>query len=472
MRSMTKDPSAHPLRRIPSMDRLLAHPEALSLAAQSSRPFISGLLKRVLADLRRDFMAPSHQGLSEEAVMELVLQQLKIAVSKVFESSLRRVINATGVVLHTNLGRAPLNSAALDRVAEVARHYSNLEYVLEEGVRGRRDQHVSGLLNHLLDCEQSIVVNNNAAAVFLILNTLAGSGEVLISRGELIEIGDSFRIPEILEKSGAVLREVGTTNRTHLEDYRRAFNERTRLVLRVHPSNFRVVGFASRPNLDELLKLCRKLSIPLVEDLGSGCLVDLGPFGIADEPMARRSLELGVPIVCFSGDKLLGGPQAGVIAGQAEWIGKIRSNPLYRALRVDKLTLAALEGTLLSYLVRPETPEIPVIRMIQLTSASIRQRSEAILAQLPISQPELETRLVDGYSKIGGGSTPEHGLQTCLISLRSSSKSASEIECELRSSNPPILTRIEKDCVLIDLRTVFLEEESDLVKALINLQAP
>ena len=452
------------------MDRLLAHPEALSLASRASRPFISGLLEKVLDNLRRDFMAPSRQEFSEEEVTELVLQRLKIAYSKGLEPSLRRVINATGVVLHTNLGRAPLSSAALERVVEVARNYSNLEYVLEEGTRGRRDQHISGLLNQLLGCEQSIVVNNNAAALFLILNTLAGSGEVLISRGELIEIGDSFRIPEILEKSGAVLREVGTTNRTHLEDYRRAFNERARLVLRVHPSNFRVVGFASRPNLDELLKLCRELSIPLVEDLGSGCMADLAPFGIADEPTVRRSLEIGVPIVCFSGDKLLGGPQAGIVAGQAEWVGKMRSNPLYRALRVDKLTLAALEGTLLSYLVRPETPEVPAFRMIQLTSESIHRRSEAILAQLTNSHPGLDTCLVDGHSMIGGGSTPEHGLPTCLISLRSSSKSASEIERKLRNFNPPILTRIEKDCVLIDLRTVFLEEEPVLVKALFSLQ--
>jgi L-seryl-tRNA(Ser) seleniumtransferase len=466
---MSQDALANTLRLIPSVDKVLAYPEVSSMVAGTTRGFVTGLLKNVLACLRQELKLHPDPAISEEETLARALQHLKLAFAQALQPSLRRVINATGVVLHTNLGRAPLSSNAMERIADVGGRYSNLEYDLEKGTRGQRDQHVSALLEQLLGCEHSVVVNNNAAALFLILNTLAEGGEVLISRGELIEIGDSFRIPEILEKSGAVLREVGTTNRTRLEDYQGAFNERTRLVLRVHPSNFRMVGFTSRPDPGKLLHLCQSLEVPLVEDLGSGCLLDLGAVGIADEPLARKSLEQGVPVVCFSGDKLLGGPQAGIVAGKAEYVRRCRRNPLFRTLRVDKLSLAALEGTLFSYLVNPDMPEIPTTKMIQLSSKSIGKRAEAIVAQLTQGPGDFEIRITDGVSMVGGGSTPEHGLPTQLISLRSPSKPASEIERQLRMSSPPVLTRIEKDCVLIDLRTVFPEEESDLIRTVESL---
>ena len=313
------------------------------------------------------------------------------------------------------------------------------------------------------------MVNNNAAAVFLILNTLAENREVLISRGELLEIRDSFRIPDILQKSGAILREVGTTNKTKLSDYQEAISDRTKMILRIHPSNFRIVGFTSRPNLSELLRLCEVCSIPLVEDLGSGCLIDLSPFGIEDEPNPRTSIEAGVAVICFSGDKLLGGPQSGVIAGKTEFIQKIRRNPLFRALRVDKLTLAALEATLLSYLRNPQALEIPLIQMIHLSADSIEKRARAILEKLPDLDSKLACEIIDGISLIGGGSTPNYGLPTKLISLRSPRLTASKIEHQLRISVPPILTRVERDSVLVDLRTVFPEDDAGLVEALMKL---
>jgi L-seryl-tRNA(Ser) seleniumtransferase len=354
-------------------------------------------------------------------------------------------------------------------LVEIATHYSNLEFDLDQGSRGKRDSHADRLLQQVLGCEQAIVVNNNAAALFLILNTLAEGGEVLISRGELIEIGDSFRIPDILRKSGATLREVGTTNKTRLEDYQQAINEKTRLVLRVHPSNFRIVGFSSRPELSELSDLCSTRRVPLVEDLGSGCLVDLRPFGIDDEPRPQESLEAGVQVICFSGDKMLGGPQSGIIAGKADQVHTIRRNPLFRALRVDKLTLAALEATLLSYIKHRECLEIPLIRMIHLSADSIEKRAHSVVRQVPVANSHLELRILNGISMIGGGSTPGHGLATKLISLRTTTLTTTMVECQLRSSEPPILTRVEEDQVLIDLRTVFPEDDAQVVEALTKL---
>jgi len=377
--------------------------------------------------------------------------------------ALRRILNATGVILHTNLGRAPLAPAALKNLEQVATGYSNLEFDLSCGQRGKRDVFANRLLTELLGCEQALVVNNCAAALFLGLNTLAEGGEVLISRGELIEIGDSFRIPDILRKSSAILKEVGTTNRTRLSDYTQDINDRTRLILRVHPSNFRMVGFCSRPSLEELLQLGKDTGIPLLEDLGSGCLLDLASFGIKDEPNPRVSLQMGVPLVCFSGDKLLGGPQAGILAGRSTLIQQMRINPLFRALRVDKLTISVLEATLISYLKHRESEEIPLARMVHESVEQIGQRAEQILAQL-VAPDSMSISLVDGLSVIGGGSAPDHGIPSRLIALRS--PHIIRIEGELRQGDPPLIARVENDSLLLDLRTILPEDDLLVTQAL------
>lgn len=453
-------------RQIPSVDRILGWQELLPLLASSSRNFILTLLRSVLNSIRQELKDGIAEESDDSGLRETIVNQLHIEFNRWTQPLLGKVINATGVVLHTNLGRAPLSQEARERIAEVGVHYSNLEFDLALGVRGKRDVFVDRLLHQVLGCQKAVVVNNNAAAVFLILNTLAENGEVLISRGELIEIGDSFRIPDILRKSGAVLREVGTTNKTRVSDYQEAITEKTRLILRVHPSNFRIEGFSSRPDLAELVSLSKACSVPLAEDLGSGCLVDLRPFGINDEPTPRVSIETGVDVVCFSGDKLLGGPQSGIIAGEVELVQKIRRNPLFRALRVDKLTMAALEATLLAYVRNCEETQIPVIRMIGLSTTVIEGRARSILKQVAGAQTLFEFDIIEGCSMIGGGSTPSHRLPTRLISIQSPASSASQIETQLRSHSPVILARVENERVLLDLRTVFPEEEADLVDAL------
>jgi L-seryl-tRNA(Ser) seleniumtransferase len=375
---------------------------------------------------------------------------VEAALAQWTKTSQRHVINATGVVLHTNLGRAPLAPFP------VLSGYSNLEYSLETGERGARDVHVAKLLEAILG-RPAVVVNNGAAALFLILNELAMGGEAIVSRGELIEIGDGFRIPEIMQRSGAVLHEVGTTNRTNIDDYRDAIDDRTRVLLRVHPSNFRMTGFTARPALSELVQLGRERGIPVYEDLGSGCIVDLRPFGV-DEPRAPDSLAAGANLISFSGDKLLGGPQAGIIAGDPELVTRVRRNPLFRALRQDKLFYQALETTL-RHIVLEEYDCIPTLRMIRMTVEEIRKRAEAL-----VGRTRGNLRICDGQSVIGGGATPEQALSTCLIVV--DGKSAIAEERRLRFNDPPIIARIERDRVVLDLRTVFPEEEEALVQAL------
>jgi L-seryl-tRNA(Ser) seleniumtransferase len=364
--------------------------------------------------------------------------------------SLRNVINATGVVLHTNLGRAPLPE--FTRLAG----YSNLEYDTRSGKRGKRDVHIAPLLERLLGVP-GIAVNNNAAAIYLVLAELAQGHEVVVSRGELIEIGDGFRIPEIMKASGAVLCEVGTTNRTTIDDYREAIGERTRLLLRVHPSNFRIEGFTAKPSLEELAALARESGIPLYEDLGSGCVADLQGFGV-DEPLVSESVRAGVDVVSFSGDKLLGGPQAGVLAGRPDLISRIRRNPMYRALRLDKLILQSLEHTLRLLLLQ-RWEEIPALHMIRQSAEEIRARAQRLLARLPLSNAEL----VEGRSVIGGGSTPGQFLPTWLIAVPES------WEPQLRLGSPPVIGRIEEGRLFLDLRTVFVEQEQTLAECLYRI---
>jgi L-seryl-tRNA(Ser) seleniumtransferase len=376
------------------------------------------------------------------------------------------------VILHTNLGRAPLSEAAAAAIARTATRYSNVEYDIESGERGKRDVHTARLLAQLVGAEAAIVVNNNAAAVFLVLNTLAKGAEVIVSRGELIEIGDGFRIPDIMAESGAVLREVGTTNRTRIRDYERAINERTRLLLRVHPSNFRITGFTERPSLGDLVAVGQRFQLPVFEDLGSGCLADLAASGVS-EPFARASCEAGAAIVSFSGDKLLGGPQAGIIAGKQEFVEKIRRNPLFRALRVDKLTIAALEVTLQAY-IRGALDEVPALRMIRMTAEEIRERTTQFAERLrksPHKDVRFEVR--EGFSVIGGGSTPDQQLPTWVLAIASRRRSAAELEERLRKPERgvPVIARIEDDSLILDLRTVLPGEEAPLVAAVASALA-
>ena len=465
-RALTSD-QADLLRQIPSVDELLTQPRLAALGQRVDRELLVEIARTVLADLRGRITG---EGTGTVMALDSTALEERIAsmVKRVLASSLEAVINATGVILHTNLGRAPLSSAAAEEIGRSAASYSNLEYDLEEGARGKRDVHVAQLLERLTGAEAAIVVNNCAAAVLLVLAALAKGGEVIVSRGELIEIGDGFRIPEIMAQSGAVLREVGTTNRTRIVDYENAINENTRLLLRVHPSNFTITGFAEKPSMDELVALGQRTGLPLVEDLGSGCLIDLSSAGIT-EPTVRQNVAAGVSIVMFSGDKLLGGPQAGIIAGTKELVGRVRRHPLFRALRVDKLTTAALAATLGAYL-RGAADEIPALRMIRLSVNEIKRRAENFLRELTPELPlgEVELEITDGSSLAGGGSTPTQSLPTKLIRIASARYSASQLEQRLRRAPAGIsvIARVEDDRLILDLRTVFPGQEPLLLKTL------
>ena len=426
-------------RSIPSVHEVFLRLGAA--AAAYPRELVIGEIRRVL-EQRRRAQNPDTESLDADILASL---------ARLRQASLRRVINATGVVLHTNLGRAPLGPM------EIEPGYSNLEYNLATGRRGQRDVHIAELLERLLG-SPAIAVNNGAAAVFLVLNELAAGQEVIVSRGELIEIGDGFRIPEIMARSGVVLREVGTTNRTSLEDYRGAITERTRALLRVHRSNFRMTGFTARPTLPELAALGRECGLPVYEDLGSGCLVDLKAYGV-DEPLASASLAAGVDLVSFSGDKLLGGPQAGIVAGRAELIARVRRNPLYRALRLDKLSVQVL-SMMLRRLLLGEFDRIPALRMIRRSAGEIQARASRLIARLADARVSLEP----GESVIGGGATPEQPIATYLIAI--ACENVADVERQLRAQSPPVVARIERERLIIDLRTVSEEEEAELMLAL------
>ena len=451
-------------RQIPSVDELLLLPELREVSNRAGRAWVTDATRIVLAELRKK-LAASRGGEVVSVSVPEIAQRIASEVERGLLPSLVPVINATGVVLHTNLGRAPLSVQAVEYLREAATRYSNLEYDLPSGKRGKREVHTSTLLTKLTGAESAIVVNNNAAGIFLVLNTLAKDAEVIVSRGELIEIGDGFRIPDILTESGAILREVGTTNRTRIGDYQRAINARTRLLLRVHRSNFRISGFTEQASLESLTALGRKFRIPVLDDLGSGCLVDLSPSGVV-EPVVRASLRAGASIVAFSGDKLLGGPQAGIVAGKKKWIERVRRNPMFRALRVDKLTISVLDATLRAYR-RGPLNEIPALRMIQLSAEEIGARATAFVERLRSGElpPGIQIGVRDGVSLIGGGSTPEQKLPTRLVAIAcAGGRSAAKLESRLRRpvSGDPVIARVEGGALLLDLRTVFPEEEQQL----------
>jgi L-seryl-tRNA(Ser) seleniumtransferase len=454
-------------RKLPSVDEVVRRPSLEPLVSQEGLIAVTDSARAVLGSLRDEIGA----GRLDENGIDLALSGLDHTVERSVQHalsySLRTVINATGVILHTNLGRAPLPASALEHIRETGAGYSNLEFDVEAGERGRRDVHVDRLFRKLLGevspATSTIVVNNNAAAVLLALNTLGEGGEVIVSRGELVEIGGSFRIPDVMTKSNAVLREVGTTNRTRVGDYERAITEKTRILLRVHRSNFEITGFTEQPRVDELVDLSRQRAIPLMEDLGSGALISLDSLGVSGEPSVLDSLRAGVDIVTYSGDKLLGGPQAGILSGRSDLIARMRSNSLFRALRVDKLTYAALEATLMAY-VEGDHEAIPTIRMMRLSREEVGKRAEAVARR--VRSLKLSVEVIDGESVIGGGAAPSAVLPTRLLAVSAESLSADELVSRLRLSTPPVIARVEEGHVLLDLRTVFPEQDEVLVQAL------
>jgi L-seryl-tRNA(Ser) seleniumtransferase len=448
------------MRQIPSIEQLRQRPTMRALEAEFGRTALVEAL-RAEADTLRRRAAGGESAPDDVAAWldETVPARLVAATAP----SLQPVINATGVILHTNLGRAPLARAAVDRVAALS-GYTNLEYDLDTGGRGRRDVHAEQLLCRLTGAEAAVVVNNNAAATLLTLAALAAGREVIVSRGELVEIGGGFRIPDVMRQSGAMLREVGTTNRTRAADYATAISDRTAALLRVHPSNFRIEGFTERPSLGDLVRVARPFDLPVIEDIGSGWIASgPKPAALADEPTARDSVAAGAAVVLFSGDKLLGGPQAGIIAGRATLIDAIRRHPLMRALRVDKMTYAALEATLQEYAAERAATTVPVLHMLALGLDEIRRRAEALADRL---RGNLTAELVDGFSTIGGGSAPGSALPTALVAVRHAAMSASDLETRLRRSDPPVIGRIQDDRVVLDLRTVLAGQEARLLEIL------
>ena len=466
-------------RFIPSIEQLRQRAPVRALEARYGRAATVEALREEAAALRQR-LASGEPGpearvsiVDTEQAADQIERGLEHRLRQAFERPLRPVINATGVIVHTNLGRAPLAASAARRVAEIAEGYSNLEYDLDEGRRSARDVHAEALLSRLTGAEAALVVNNNAAAVLIMLSALATGREVIISRGELVEIGGGFRIPDVMRQSGALLREVGTTNKTRAADYAAAIGERSALILRVHPSNFRIEGFTERPELEELVTLGRRFKVPVAEDLGSGNLMDcgsgVGGWGSGvEEPVVRSSVDTGADVVCFSGDKLLGGPQAGIIVGRRDILGRIRTHRLMRALRVDKMTYAALEATLLEYARGRAHQTVPVASMIALSAAQIEDRARTVAEGLRAST-RVRVEIIDGVSTIGGGSAPGSEIPTRLLSVSVGTERPDALEARLRHSDPPIIGRIEHDRLLLDLRTVLPEQDQALTDALLEL---
>jgi L-seryl-tRNA(Ser) seleniumtransferase len=467
------------LRKIPSVDEILSRPEIINLLKTHPRNVVVEAIRKGLGRLREEILHKEELSqlgdalLSFEHLYPLFQKEINLQI----QPRLRPVINATGVVIHTNLGRAPLHSSAIKHLIEVSKTYSNLEYDLDRGERGSRYTHIEEILCRLSGAESALVVNNNAGAVLLVLNTLAEGKEVIVSRGELVEIGGAFRIPDVMKRSGTLLREVGTTNRTHLSDYQKAIGPQTALLLKVHTSNFRVMGFASEVSLQELVQLGREHQLSVVDDLGSGCLIDLTEYGLEKEPTVQEAIKTGVDAVTFSGDKLLGGPQAGIILGKKKFLDLFKINPLTRALRIDKLTLAALESTLLLYLDEKKAmEEIPTLRMLSLDTRRLKRRGRRLLKRLSgMTNKKMTFTLKEDVSQVGGGALPLQELPTVVVAIKPLDFSVNSLEENLRKGDPPIISRISKEELILDMRTVFDEEipllAAGLEKTLKHLQS-
>jgi len=467
--AQTKTSGDSRLRNVPSVDRLIRTDVAIELATRIGIKRVTALARLVTSEIRTAVQSESESanGQSAESLLINATQRLEEVATLESRLGIRNVINATGVVLHTNLGRAPLSKAAQTAISEEAARYCTLEYDNASGLRGKRGARAEALLRELTGAEEALVVNNCAAAALLILAVLAGDGETLVSRGELVEIGGDFRVPDVMASSGTRMIEVGTTNRTHLDDYRKAITSKTRLIMRVHPSNYRVIGFTSSPRLDELAALAREAMIPLYEDAGSGQLSDLSELGVEGEPIIEQLIAGGADLVSFSGDKLLGSVQAGLIVGKRGIVDRLRRHPLYRALRSDKLRLAALEATLAAH--QRNRAEVPVLQMLSLTKQDISTRAQSLLSQVSNNSKTVHLDLIDSESAIGGGAGPTANLPTTVIAVSDQNRTAQEIETVLRTSLPPVIARIADQKVLLDLRTVFPDQEDSLLRTLNNL---
>lgn len=456
------------LRQLPKVDEVLDLPDVRLLAGAYPRSMVVDGIRHVIDNRRSAILSLQEKDLiSVELSMQAIIEELEGWLKEQYAPSLKRVINATGVVIHTNLGRSILSKSAIDAVMMAASNYSNLEFDLDKGARGSRHSHIESILTKITGAEAGMVVNNNASAVFLALSTLAAGKEAVVSRGQLVEIGGSFRIPDVMRQSGAILREVGTTNKTYIADYRAAVTENTALFMKVHTSNFRIIGFTHEALLEEMVNLSWELGIPIMEDLGSGVLIDLSRYGVVYEPTVQESVHAGVDVITFSGDKLLGGPQAGLVVGKAEFINRMKKHPLARAVRVDKMTLAALEATLREYLdMEAVRYKNPTIRMITTPADELKKRADKIAKMLANS-------LEDGFvvttepevSKVGGGSLPLAELATTAVSVRAKSATANALEEALRRNDPPVIVRIKEDAALLDPRTIQDGEEGEILAA-------
>lgn len=439
------------LSNLPSVDEILKSNQGIGWLNTYPRRYVLQAIREVIDIKRKEII----EGLSTDLSEEVMIADIENIIERLSSFSLKPLINATGVVIHTNLGRSVLSEKVLENIRRVSESYSNLEYDIEEGKRGKRYVHVKRILREVTGAEDALVVNNNAAAVLLCLNTLAKGKEVIVSRGELVEIGGSFRMPDVMTSSGAILREVGTTNKTHLYDYERAINENTSLILKIHKSNYRISGFTEEVSIEDLVSLGSKHQIPVMFDLGSGCLIDLKPFGIHIEPAVKDIVKSGIGITTFSGDKLLGGPQGGVIVGKREYIEKIQKNPMTRALRIDKLTLAGFEATLMEYIDEEKAiKNISTLRMLLQKPEEIKVRANKLAKRLKREIKNVHICVMADSSRAGGGALPEVDLPTYVVSIRSTEISANEIEKRLRKGNPPIIARIREDSLIIDARTV------------------
>lgn len=456
------------LSSLPSVDEILKSEKGLAWQEKFPRPYVIKAIRNVIEEKRQLIL----RGEIKEISLEAMLPEIEMVIKRLSSFSLRPVINATGIVIHTNLGRSVLSEKILENVIKVASGYSNLEYDLKLGQRGKRYSHIQSILNEITGAESSLIVNNNAAAVFVCLSALAKGREVIVSRGELVEIGGSFRIPDVMASSGAILKEVGTTNKTHLLDYERAINENTALLLKVHQSNFRTIGFTKLIDIEELVALGKKYKIPVMFDLGSGCLIDLKKYGIHIEPTVQEIIKAGCNIVTFSGDKLLGGPQGGVIVGRKDLIETISKNPLMRAVRIDKLTLSAFEAVLHYYLDEEKAKEkIPTLRMLLQDIEKIKERAKRIAVRLKklVHEDIANILVVEDSSQSGGGALPEIEFKTYVVSIKPKKLSVNRLEERLRLADLPVIARIKEDSLIIDARTIDNKEIKPLIKAITDV---
>jgi L-seryl-tRNA(Ser) seleniumtransferase len=462
------------LKKLPKIDEVLLILKKQKIYDLAPRHLVKETCRKVVQDLREKIVTTKKMQQAKSCPdAATVAREVEASIKKLYGYRLRKLVNATGVILHTNLGRAPLCPEAIERIAEVGRGYSNLEFDLTKGERGQRYDHVNSLICALTGGEDALIVNNNASAVLLVLNTLAEEKEAIVSRGELIEIGGEFRIPEIMQKSGSLLREVGTTNRTRLEDYENAVNADTGLILKVHTSNFRIVGFTEEADIESLAALGRSRGIPVMDDLGSGCLIDLEQFGLQHEPTVRETLAAGADVVTFSGDKLLGGPQAGIIVGKKDILEKIKRNPLNRALRIDKFTLAALEATLMHYLVPEAAPQkLRALKALTESPATVKKRALKLMTRLRKENLDaLQFSLREDFAAAGGGSLPTQKIPTTLVGIKSGKMPAGKMEEKLRKVEVPVIVRTDKDEILVDLRTVAEDEFAFIIEGLRQMTA-